>query len=72
MRIENIKDWTDQRTAPELVAELGYDLADANNVKSALADAGQLIDIFRGAASLSVAKDFRPFIKRLWGLGANG
>jgi hypothetical protein len=36
---------------------------------SALADLDQLYDLFTGAATLSTAKDFRTFAKRLWGFG---
>jgi hypothetical protein len=72
-RLRNIKKWTDQRTAADLVAQLGYDLVtEANVLKSAIADAGQLIDIFDGDAALPAAKEFDTFIQQLWGLGGQG
>ena len=72
MRLGHIKSWTDQYTAAQLETNLGYSTAESADLKSAIADAGQLIQIFEGAANLATAKDFRLFIQRLWGLGGQG
>jgi hypothetical protein len=72
MRLGHIKSWTDQYTAGQLEANLGYTTAESADLKSAVADAGQLIAIFEGSQNLTTAKDFRTFIQRLWGLGGQG
>jgi len=66
--LERIRSWTDQRTEGDLVT-LGFTAGEAADLKSAVADMGQLAAIFQGQATLAVAKDFRVFASRLWGLG---
>lgn len=66
--IREFKEWLDTKTVGDLEA-LGYTTAEANTLKSAWADAGQLADIFLGTASLATAKDFRTFLRQVWGLG---
>lgn len=67
-RIINFKAWLDGQTDPDLVA-LGYSAPDIANMRSALGDAQQLANIYSGTATLTNVKDFRTFLKRLWGLG---
>ena len=56
-------------TADADLIALGYTSNEVATIKSAYADAAQLASIFTGAASLAEAKDFRAFLKLLWGLG---
>lgn len=48
----------------------GYTPNEVALVKSAFTDLKQLHDIFTGTVNLASAKDFRTFVKQLWGLGA--
>jgi hypothetical protein len=71
-RLARVKTYTDQKTAADLVTELGYTLDEATLVKTAAADAGQFIAIYLGQEALPAVKDFRTFWQRLWGLGTGG
>lgn len=62
------KAYLDTKTDGDLIA-LGYVQAEVDSLRSAFGDLKQLTDIFNGAATLGVAKDFKTFAKRLWGLG---
>jgi len=68
-RITSFKAWLDSKTDAELIT-LGYVQADVDALRSAYGDANQLATIFNGTATLGVAKDFRTFLKRVWGLGS--
>lgn len=67
-RVVQFKAWLDAQGDPDLTA-LGFGAGDIATLRSAVADAKQLADIFAGAAPLTDAKDFRTFLKRVWGLG---
>jgi len=49
---------------------LGYTADEVASLKTAFTDLTQLGQIWIGAAALPAAKDFRQFVKRLWGVGA--
>lgn len=66
-RAADFKAWLDGQGDPDLTA-LGYSAGDIANLRSAFGDALQIADIWRGAATLGAAKDFRTFLKRLAGL----
>lgn len=72
-RVLIAKDFLDQYSSADLVTN-GWcaSSTDADNVKSTFADLAQLETIWRGAATLGSAKDFRTFARRLWGLGVIG
>ena len=53
----------------DLVA-LGYSDQDVAVLKTAFADLTQLGTIWAGVAPLPQAKDFRTFVRQLWGVGA--
>lgn len=63
-----VKEFLDTKTTEELEA-LGYTAQEVAVLKSAINDAAQLAQIYSGAATLAVAKDFRTFQKQLYGLG---
>jgi hypothetical protein len=54
---------------PDLVA-LGYTDQEVAVLKTAFADLTQLATIWNGAVALPAAKDFRTFVRQLWGVGA--
>jgi hypothetical protein len=53
----------------DLVA-LGYTADEVASLKTAFNDLSQLGRIFTGAEALAAPKDFRTFVRRLWGVGA--
>jgi len=53
----------------DLVA-LGYTDQEVATLKTAFADLTQLTTIWTGTAALPAAKDFRIFVRQLWGVGA--
>ena len=53
----------------DLVA-LGYTQQDVAMLKAAFGDLTQLAKIWSGAEALPAAKDFRAFVRHLWGVGA--
>lgn len=67
-RVTVLKAYLDQTPDADLVT-MGYSVGDVALLKSAFADAAQLEGIFRGAGTLAEAKDFRAFLRQLWGLG---
>lgn len=67
-RAKKFKFWLDSKSDADLIA-MGYVQAEVDNMKSAYADADQLSTLYAGSATLGVAKDFRTFMRRLWGLG---
>jgi len=52
----------------DLVA-LGYTDQEVATLKTAYTDLAQLADIWIGKSSLPAAKDFRTFVRQLWGVG---
>lgn len=66
---EAAKYYLDAKTNAELLAELAISDAEASALKSAVADMAELAAIYRGQAALPNAKDFRTFMRRVWGLG---
>ena len=54
---------------PDLVA-LGYTDQEVAVLKTAFADLSQLGRIWGGAEALAAPKDFRAFVRQLWGVGA--
>ena len=67
-RVTQFKAWLDTKSVEDLEA-LGFTAEEAAVIKSAYADAAQHIAIFTGAAALAQAKDFRLFLRQLWGFG---
>jgi hypothetical protein len=53
----------------DLIA-LGYTSQEVATLKSAYADLTQLGTIWTGSAALAAPKDFRAFVRLLWGVGA--
>lgn len=53
----------------QLVSLFGFSAGDATDFKAAYADMAQLVSIFRGQATLAVAKNFRPTTRKLLGTG---
>ena len=54
---------------PDLVA-LGFTDQEVATLKTAFVDLSQLSRIWVGAEALAAAKDFRTFVRQLWGVGA--
>ena len=54
---------------PDLVA-LGYTDNEVAVLKTAFADLSQLARIWTGSEALAAPKDFRAFVRQLWGVGA--
>jgi hypothetical protein len=57
-------------TANPDLETLGYTPEEVASLKTAFADLEQLARIWTGAEALAAPKDFRTFVKRLWGVGA--
>jgi hypothetical protein len=49
---------------------LGYSANEVATLKTAWVDLVQLGTIWTGAAGLPAPKDFRAFVRRIWGVGA--
>jgi hypothetical protein len=54
---------------PDLVA-LGYTDQEVATLKTAYTDLTELATIWVGSAALAAPKDFRTFVRQLWGVGA--
>lgn len=67
-KLGELEAWLDTKTVSDLEA-LGYTTSEANTLKSASADADQLRTLYEGTATLGAAKDFRTFLKLLYGFG---
>lgn len=67
--VADFKAWLDQRSSAQLQADYGFTSTEADTLKSAFADLEQLRTIYEGTAALAVAKNFRTFTQRVWGLG---
>lgn len=64
-----MKGYLDATPNPDLVA-LGYTDQDVATLKTAIGDLGQLAEIWAGLEALPAAKDFRTFVRQLWGVGS--
>lgn len=64
-----MKTYLDATVEADLVA-LGYTSDEVATLKTAWADLAELGTIWVGAATLPAAKDFRTFVRRIWGVGA--
>lgn len=64
-----LKLFLDQTVDADLEA-LGYTLNEVAILKTAWADLTQLGTLWTGAAPLAAPKDFRTFVRQLWGVGA--
>lgn len=69
--IQHAKAVLDGFSAQSLVDQFGFTLADANVLKSAATDLGDLATVFTGGTSayLSGTHDYRVFAKQLLGTG---
>jgi hypothetical protein len=67
-RAAALQEYLSIKTTEELVA-LGYTDQEVAILKSAIADLDGLGAIFRGAATQVDPKDYRTFLKQLYGLG---
>jgi hypothetical protein len=68
--VQHFKSWLDGLTAQNLVDNYGYTLGDANILKSAFTDMGDLAGIFNNTAAVaSLPHDYRAFAKQLIGTG---
>ena len=68
-QVETLKKYLDATPDADLIT-LGYTQAEVTNLKTAVNELNQLMTIWHGTANLAVAKDFKVFISRIWGLGA--
>jgi hypothetical protein len=64
-----LKGFLDATVDADLVT-LGYEPNEIATLKTAWADLAQLGTIWAGFAALPIEKDFRTFVRRLWGVGA--
>jgi len=64
--LQSYLDATDQAT----LEALGYTPDDVAALKTAISDLSQLGRIWAGAEALAAPKDFRTFVRRLWGVGS--
>jgi hypothetical protein len=60
--------WLGQQSDAELTA-LGYNAGDITTLRGAYSDLDELRSLYRGTATLAVAKNFRTNVRKLWGLG---
>lgn len=67
--IQKAKAVIDDYSEAQLVSLFGFSAGDANDLKAAYTDMGQLVDLFRGQANLPSAKNFRPSTRKLLGTG---
>jgi hypothetical protein len=57
-------------TPTETLVALGYSDQEVATLKTAFTDLTELANIWIGATALPAAKDFRAFVKQLWGVGS--
>ena len=69
IQVLTLKAYMDATPDADLIT-LGYTQTEVTNLKTAVTEMNQLAGIWNGTANLSVAKDFKVFIQRLWGVGA--
>jgi hypothetical protein len=66
LTLQGYLDATDSAT----LEALGYTPDDVATLKTAISDLSQLGRIWAGAEGLAAPKDFRTFVRRLWGVGS--
>ncbi len=69
IQVSLLKAYLDATIDADLTA-MGYVQAEVTNLKTAVNELTQLSTIWHGTANLAVAKDFKVFVSRIWGLGA--
>lgn len=57
-------------TPNQTLIDLGYTDQEVATLKTAFTDLTELANIWIGQAALAAPKDFRAFVKQLWGVGA--
>jgi hypothetical protein len=67
--VATLQSYLAQTADADLVA-LGYTQGEVAILKSAFTDLAQLTTIWSGSATLPAAKDFRTFVRQVWGVGA--
>ena len=67
--VGTLKGYLDATPNPDLVA-LGYTDQEVATLKTAVTDLGELATIWLGQAALPAPKDFRTFVRQLWGVGS--
>jgi hypothetical protein len=70
LRANELKTFLDGIADGNLITDYGYLQADINDLRSALLDVEALRLIYIGNQPQTSVKDFRLFLKRIWGLGA--
>jgi hypothetical protein len=66
---QRIKEYLDGKTDQELIDEFGYTSAEVATLRAAMSATDQLRTIFEGTTTLATVKNFRNFVKPLWGIG---
>lgn len=69
LHIPILKSYLDATPDSDLIA-MGYTQTEVTNLKTAINELNQLMTIWNGTVNLTVAKDFKVFVSRIWGLGA--
>jgi hypothetical protein len=69
LQVSLLKLYLDATPDSDLIT-MGYTQTEVTNLKTAVNDLNQFSTIWNGTANLSVAKDFKVFVSRIWGLGA--
>jgi hypothetical protein len=68
--VRQFKAWLDGLSAQDLATGYGFSVGDANVLKSAFTDLGDLAGIFQGSAAVAtLPHDYRVFAKQLLGTG---
>ena len=67
--VATMKGFLDATPNADLVA-LGYTDSEVATLKTAWADLALLATLWAGQATLPAAKDFRTFVRQLWGVGS--
>lgn len=68
--VRQFKSWLDGLSANDLMTGYGFNSTDANVLKSAFTDLGDLAGIFQGSAAVAtLPHDYRVFAKQLLGTG---
>lgn len=67
-KVAELRQWVNTTSDQDLL-DLGWSTDEVAIIKSAFDDMDQFVKIYKGNQPLTAAKDFRTFIKRMWGLG---
>lgn len=70
LRAQELKTFLDGIADGNLTSDFGYVQADINDLRSALSDVDVLRQVYSGLIAGGAVKDYRLFLKRIWGLGA--